>query len=106
MKNKLFLLQILLVLIISGCGQKEIKDNYSVPSFIIDSHTHYGGTDAWEKSFLEIYTSYNAMACLLVDMDQLDRGIAFAKAHPDRVIPYAAIDIDSPTVVEIGRAHV
>jgi predicted TIM-barrel fold metal-dependent hydrolase len=39
-------------------------------------------------------------------MKDLDRGMAFAKAHPDRVIPYAAIDIDSPTVLEDAKkAH-
>ena len=39
-------------------------------------------------------------------MKDLDRGIAFAKAHPDRVIPYAAIDIDSQTVTtDIRRVH-
>ena len=60
---------------------------------------HYEATDAWEKSFLEIYTRHNAMACLLMPMTDLDRGIAFAKAHPDRVIPYAEVDIESPTIV-------
>ena len=46
------------------------------------------------------------MACLLMPMKDLDRGIAFAKAHPDRVIPYAEINIDSPTVVEdIQKVH-
>jgi predicted TIM-barrel fold metal-dependent hydrolase len=36
----------------------------------------------------------------MISMEDIDRGIAFAKAHPDRVIPYAAIDINSPTVTE------
>ena len=77
-----------------------MKAENPTPPFIIDSHMHYTATDEWEKSFLDIYTSHNAMACLLMPMKDLDRGIAFAKAHPDRVIPYAEIDIDSPTVVE------
>lgn len=82
------------------------KPNYSAPPFIIDSHMHYAATVAWEKSFLEIYTRRNAMACLMMPMKDLERGIAFAKAHPDRVIPYAAIDIDSPTVTaDIRRVH-
>ena len=77
-----------------------------LPPFIIDSHMHYTATDEWEKSFLDIYTRHNAMACLLMPMKDLDRGIAFAKAHPDRVIPYAEINIDSPTVVEdIQKVH-
>jgi len=40
------------------------------------------------------------MACILVSMNHLDRGISFARAHPDRVIPYAEVSIDSPTVLE------
>ena len=70
------------------------------PGFIIDSHTHYRAADDWEKAFLTVYGKHNAMACVLIGWKALDRGIAFAKAHPDRVIPYAAIDIDSPTVLE------
>jgi len=67
---------------------------------------HYDATDEWERSFLDIYTKHNAMACLLMPVKDLERGIAFAKAHSDRVIPYAEIDIDSPTVVEdIIRVH-
>jgi uncharacterized protein len=76
------------------------------PGFIIDSHTHYEATADWEKSFLTVYSKHNAMACLLMNMKDLERGIAFAKAHPDRVIPYAAIDIDSPNVLDdITKAH-
>lgn len=74
--------------------------NLSTPGFVIDSHTHYRATDEWEKSFLEVYEKWNAMACLLIGMKDLERGMAFAKAHPDRVIPYAAIEIDSPTVLD------
>jgi len=90
----------------TACNNQDQKANLSTPPFIIDSHMHYAATDEWEKSFLEIYTRHNAMACLLMEMKDLDRGIAFAKAHPDRVIPYAAVDIDSPTIVEdINRVH-
>lgn len=109
MKTKLIFLYTLTAFLMAACGNnstKEYKPNYSMPPFIIDSHTHYGGTDEWEKSFIDVYTSHNAMACLLIDMNLLDKGIAFAKAHPDRVIPYAAIDIDSPTVVaDINKVH-
>ena len=91
---------------LTGCGSSKSGDDYSAPPFIIDSHMHYTATDEWEKSFLDVYSRHNAMACLLIPMKDLDRGIAFAKAHPDRVIPYAEIDIDSPTVVEdIQKVH-
>jgi predicted TIM-barrel fold metal-dependent hydrolase len=100
MKTKILSSVLFVIILLSGCNQASLKPNYSTPPFIIDSHMHYKATDVWEKSFLEIYTRHNAMACLLISMQDLDRGIAFAKAHPDRVIPYAAIDIESPTVLE------
>jgi uncharacterized protein len=100
MKTKLFLLVTLVFTLVFGCSRAGLKPNTSTPPFIIDSHIHYVATDAWEKSFLEIYTKHNAMGCILVPMRSLEKGIQFAKAHPDRVIPYAAIDIDSPTVLD------
>lgn len=98
--KKLSVLFILVLTVISISCEKTYKPNYTVPPFIIDDHVHYSPTDQFEKDFIEVYTKWNAMACLLVSMSSLERGIEFAKAHPDRVIPYAAIDIDSPTVLE------
>ena len=90
----------------TSTAEKASQPNLSTPGFIIDSHIHYRATAEWESSFLEIYSKWNAMGCILVGMDDLERGIAFAKAHPERTIPYAAIDIDSPTVLDdIKRAH-
>ncbi len=87
------------------CGSVP-SPNLSTPGFIIDSHIHYKATDEWEKSFIDIYTKYNVVACVLVNMEDLERGIAFAKAHPDRVVPYAAVKIDSATVLDdIRKAH-
>ena len=108
MKKKIILVfGILILLLTFGCSEQEQKTNatisepnISTPGFIIDSHIHYRATDEWEKSFLEIYEKWNAIGCILVDMDDLERGIVFAKAHPDRTIPYASIDIDSPTVLK------
>jgi len=101
MKRKVFLIISALVLLLTySCRSENNKINLSTPPFIIDSHVHYDATDEWEKSFLEIYSKHNAMACLLIPMEDLERGIAFAKAHPDRVIPYAEIDIDSPSVAD------
>ncbi len=106
MSTKLILLSIFVICIAFGCSQRSQEPNTATPPFVIDTHTHYRATDEWEKSFLEVYTRHNAMACLLIGMKDLDRGIQFAKAHPDRVIPYAAIDIDSPDVIEdIKKVH-
>ena len=88
-----------LAFIISACNTQE-HSNSSRPDYIIDTHIHYRGTDEWEKSFTEVFSAHKAMGCVLVRMDDLERGIIFAKAHPDLVIPYAAIDIDSPTVTD------
>lgn len=102
MRKALLVLLFIIAAIATGCNggreSAEVKPNYSRPPFIIDSHMHYEATDDWEESFLRIYGENNAMACLMMSMEDLDRGIAFAKVHPDRVIPYAEIDINSPTV--------
>lgn len=104
----------ILVALLSQCSDKRDDSrapdaetsNVSVPSFIIDAHVHYKPTEEWEKSFVEVYTRHNAMACLMVRMDDIERGIQFARAHPDRIIPYAMIDIDAPTVLDdIRKVH-
>ena len=100
MKKKIIILAAGIMLALSNCGSEKKETALTTPPFIIDSHMHYDATDEWEKSFLQIYGQHNAMACLLIPMADMDRGIAFAKAHPDRVIPYAEIDIDSPTIVD------
>lgn len=109
MKVKL-IFSVLALALFSGCDQTSNDEKtgtqgsgISVPPFIIDAHVHYKATDGWEKSFLEVYKRHNAMACLMVRMGDLDRGIDFAKANPDRIIPYAMIDIDAPTVLENVR---
>ena len=114
MKKKYFLLPAVtslflvagLLLIFGWTKPEDTKQNIEVPSFIIDAHVHYKPNDAWEKSLLDIYSRYSAMACLMVRMEDLERGIRFAKSHPDRIIPYAMIDIDSKTVLEdVKKVH-
>jgi len=94
-----------IMLFLAGCLEQPETEgvhepNLSTPGFIIDSHIHYAATDEWEHSFLEVFEKWNAVGCVLVSMGDLERGIRFAEAHPDRVIPYAAVEIDSPTVLE------
>ena len=96
MKNRVILAAVLMAAVSLGFAQSP----GGTPGLIIDSHTHYSASESWGKSFLSVYGKHNAMACLLIGMKDLDSGMVFAKAHPDRVIPYAAIDIDSPTVLE------
>ncbi len=93
------------LIFISWSGEK-VKPDVSVPPFIIDAHVHYTAKNDWENSFLKVYSKYNAIACLMVRMEDLERGIKFAKAHPERIIPYAMIDIDSPTILEdVKKVH-
>jgi len=40
------------------------------------------------------------MACVFWPLERAEKGIAFAKAHPELVIPYIQIPLDSPTVLE------
>lgn len=117
MRTKHFMLIVLpLLFIFAGCGQNAPRQaastepvyepNYKTPPFIIDDHVHARATPEWEKSFIEVYTKRNAMACLFYSQKDWEHGIAFAKAHPDRVIPYANVDIDSPTVLkEVQKAY-
>ncbi|MEX1239354.1 MAG: amidohydrolase family protein [Cyclobacteriaceae bacterium] len=109
MKTISYAVSVFVLGIVSACGrdaserngvpQLIAEDNISTPPFVIDAHVHYKASDDWEKSFIEVYTHHNAMACLMVRMGDLDRGIQFAKAHPDRIIPYAMIEIDDPNVL-------
>lgn len=90
----------------AGSQSSVASSSLSVPRFIIDAHVHYKANDAWEKSFLEVYSRHHAMACLMVKMEDLERGIRFYRAHPDRVIPYAMIDIDAPNVLDdVKKVH-
>lgn len=94
------------LLMLFGCSQDPKPASADIPPFLIDSHIHYRATDEWENEFLSVFTQFNAVGCILVEMEDLDRGMAFAKSHQDRVIPYAAVDIDSKTIIDdIKRVH-
>ncbi len=112
MNKSLIILSFIAAAFLAGCANAPVKQsadekpNFKTPPFIIDSHLHYKASDDWEKAFVDTFTKYNAMGCVLVDMQYLERGIAFAKAHPDRVIPYVAVKIDSSSVLkDIQRAY-
>ncbi len=117
--NFIYLFSVLTI--VFGCTNPASEPNLSTPGFIIDSHIHYGAldtdyedpdwdndTEKWEKRFIEVFEKYNAVGCVLIGrnwltMDvwkELERGIKFANAHPDRIIPYAGLDINSPTILE------
>jgi len=97
----------------TGCTTQTPKQSadiyvpdYTTPRVIINSHQHSRDTEAWEKEFIETYTKYHAMACVFWPLERAEKGIAFAKAHPELVIPYIQIPLDSPTVLEdIKKAY-
>ena len=97
----------------TGCTTQTPKQSadiyvpdYTTPRVIINSHQHSRDTEAWEKEFIETYTRYHAMACVFWPLERAEKGIAFAKAHPELVIPYIQIPLDSPTVLEdIKKAY-
>ena len=98
----IFFLILINAFLLPNCTKKH-KTNLYTPNFIIDCHRHFPTNirpDGWKSMSLPVYKKYNAMGCFFVPMKNLEIGIKFANANPDRVIPYAAIDIDSPTVLE------
>ncbi len=69
------------------------------PAFIIDSHLHCGGTDAWVQETVRIYRPRNAMACALTwtrDMDLMQNAVA---SYPDVFIGYGRVDLDDVNAV-------
>ena len=69
------------------------------PSFIIDSHIHCGGTEAWVQEMVRTYRPRHAMACVLTwikDMNLMKKAIA---EHPDVFIGYGRVDLDNVNVV-------
>lgn len=65
------------------------------PPFILDSHVHCGGTEAWVQDMVRTYRPRNARACVLTwmkDMDLMKKAIA---GHPDVFIGYGRVDLDN-----------
>ena len=96
MKKEIYLLVVLsAMLLVFGCVKQTPQQiqtmpepNLSTSGFIIDSHIHYEPTDEWEQLFVKQFEKWNAIGCILVDWTDLERGIAFAKAHSDNVVYY------------------
>jgi len=67
--------------------------------FILDSHIHCGGTDAWVQEMVKTYRPRRAMACVLTWIKDLDLMKNAAAAHPDVFIPYGRVDLDNVNAV-------
>jgi hypothetical protein len=75
------------------------ESDVKIPDFIIDSHIHCGGSEAWIKEMVKNYTAYNAMACVLTWMRDMNLMIDAIKEHPDLFIGYGRVNLDDPNAV-------
>ncbi len=64
--------------------------------FIIDSHQHFDAKPDYIQRLVTVYRPRNAMACVLTPMSGFEAVRQAAAAHPDVIIPYGRIDVDSP----------
>jgi len=73
---------------------------------IIDEHVHYNGDPAFLEKLLTKLQAVDGMAFLLVPPTEMGTAVPFVHAHPDRLIGFAEIDMDSPHAIEdIEIAH-
>ncbi|MBD3288301.1 amidohydrolase family protein [candidate division KSB1 bacterium] len=77
----------------------ETKSNSKLPDFIIDSHIHCKGNDKWVEDMVRIYRSYNAMACVLTWIDDLEIMVDAIKSYPDVFIGYGRVDLDNQNAI-------
>ncbi len=69
------------------------------PKFIIDSHLHCGGNEAWIQETVRTYRPRNAMACVLTWMKEMDLMKDALAGYPDVFIGYGRVDLDSVNAV-------
>ena len=77
----------------------EVQKPPELPDFIIDSHIHCGSTEKWVEDMVRIYRSYNAMACVLTWIEDLDLMVDAINSYPDVFIGYGRVNIDDPKAV-------
>jgi hypothetical protein len=77
----------------------EVNKTLELPDFIIDSHIHCGSTEKWVEDMVKVYRSYNAMACVLTWIEDLDLMIDAVTSYPDVFIGYGRVNIDDPKAV-------
>ena len=77
----------------------ERESNNKIPEFIIDSHIHCGGSEEWVEEMVKNYRPYNAMACVLTWVKDMDLMIDAIKDYPDLFIGYGRVNLDDPNAV-------
>ena len=73
--------------------------SFKAPPFIIDSHIHCGGTEAWVQEMVMTYRPRNAMACVLTWIKEMDLMKNAAATYPDVFILYGRVDLDNVNAV-------
>lgn len=71
----------------------------TVPKFILDSHIHCGGTEAWVEQMLKTYRPRNAMAFVLTWMKDMKLMKDAAAGYPDVFINCGRISLDDPNAI-------
>ncbi|MHC4699472.1 MAG: amidohydrolase family protein [Planctomycetota bacterium] len=69
------------------------------PKFILDSHIHCGGTEAWVEEMVAIYRRHNAMAFVLTWMDDMALMKEAAASYPDVFINCGRVDLDDSDAI-------
>ncbi|MBL7189219.1 MAG: amidohydrolase family protein [Phycisphaerae bacterium] len=69
------------------------------PKFILDSHIHCGGTEAWVEEMVKTYRHYNAMAFVLTWMDDMELMKDAATSYPDVFIKCGRVNLDDSNAI-------
>ena len=70
-----------------------------VPKFILDSHIHCGGTEAWVEEMVKTYRRYNAMASVLTWIENMALMKDAAASYPDVFINCGRVNLDNPNAI-------
>ena len=84
---------------VDAAEMKEPYRSQELPGFIIDSHIHCGSTEKWVEDMVRIYRPYNAMACVLTWIEDLDLMVETIKTYPDVFIGYGRVNLDNPNAI-------
>lgn len=69
------------------------------PAFILDSHIHCGGTDAWVDEMVAVHRRHNGMACVITWIEDMELMVDAMRTHPDVFIGYGRVRPDDPAAV-------
>ncbi|KPK36098.1 MAG: hypothetical protein AMJ65_16695 [Phycisphaerae bacterium SG8_4] len=70
-----------------------------VPQFILDSHIHCGGTEAWVEEMVRTYRRHNAMAFVLTWIGDMELMKDAAASHPDVFINCGRVNLDDSSAI-------